>query len=162
MELQTKRVAKKKTKPYLLPLPPSKKRPVHVLHATSSSGKKQSRSRKKTKKKLVWECNLEDWNSKALLGQSTSTLDICVQNFWISMHRIIKGAATTNDDHITVEFRHTLKLKFNLNYNLILFNKKFENPFPSPKKKIIKIKIKMPPRNKPQNAKNHISHQIFF
>ena len=24
----------------------------------------------------IWECNLEDWNSQALLGQSTSTLDI--------------------------------------------------------------------------------------
>ena len=51
-----------------------------------------------------------------------------------------------------------VKLKFNLNYNMILFNQKFENPFPTPKKKInLKIKIKILPQNKPQNAKNHIS-----
>ena len=31
--------------------------------------------------KWVWECNLKDWNSKALQGGTASTLLTCPQNF---------------------------------------------------------------------------------
>ena len=99
----------------------------------------------------VWECNLEDWNSKALLGRSTSTLNTWDQNFCILASNY-QGCCHYQRRPPHSRIPTHFKLKFNLNYNLILFNQKFENPFSPPKK----IKIKIPPEI------NHKIRKIIF